>query len=72
MPADTPTTIKIGQKWREKDRRFPSLPIREVVGFDTDGRVLLMRPDGRAAKCDPRRFNGKNGGYELVEEATDA
>ena len=64
-------TIEIGQKWREKDKRFPNLPVRTVVGFDARGRVLLTRPNGRTSSCDPKRFNGKTGGYELVEK-TDA
>lgn len=63
------TTIRIGQKWREVDRRFSDLPIRSVVGFEPDGRVRLGRPDGKVSKCNPRRFHGKNGGYELVEDA---
>ena len=61
------TAVRIGQKWRELDKRFPHLPAREVVGID-GGKVLLMRSDGRHAKCDPERFNGRNGGYVLVED----
>jgi hypothetical protein len=64
----TTSAVRVGQKWREKDKRFPGMPHREVVGIE-GGKVLLKRPDGRVAKCDPRRFNGKNGGYELVEDA---
>jgi len=67
--------VKIGQIWREVDRRFDAerLPHKEVIGFEThpDGvvRVLLLT-HGRTTKAKVTRFNGKNTGYELIRDVT--
>jgi hypothetical protein len=70
----TDTAIREGQIWQEVDPRFPELPHKRVLGFSPEGKVLL-KSDGiftRVTKAKPERFNGKRGGYRLIEDVTDA
>ena len=68
--------IEVGQIWREVDPRFDRfVRIEEVgphqIGLRTmihDGKRWIAAPRSRAAVTSPTRFNGKRGGYELVEE----
>jgi hypothetical protein len=71
MTEQTPKPeIREGQIWQEVDPRFPNLVHKEVLGFDSDGRVLL-RPVGmfsRTTLAKPERFNGKRSGYRLISD----
>jgi hypothetical protein len=72
MADATNTAIREGQLWQEVDPRFPELPHKRVLGFSPEGKVLL-KPDGiftRVTKAKPERFNGKRGGYRLIEDVT--
>lgn len=62
--------IKIGQVWQEVDPRFENLPLRKVIGFAEDGRIILdyISGDSRKTKAKPERFNGKRGGYKLIKD----
>jgi len=56
--------IKVGQRWRELDKRYSSR-IVEVLHIDEENKKVVIRR-GRTTTASLRRFNGKSGGYELV------
>jgi hypothetical protein len=64
-PMITPTgiEIKVGQRWRENDRRFSR--VVEVVGIDTEKQKIQVKYV-RTTTASLSRFNGKYGGYSLV------
>ncbi|SAK53400.1 hypothetical protein AWB78_01322 [Caballeronia calidae] len=67
--------VKVGQIWREVDRRFSRHVRIEAVG-EGFGKALIctINPE-TGQKCGPftqarlSRFNGKSGGYTIVLEA---
>lgn len=63
------TEIKIGQYWQEVDPRFPDLPLKKVIGFES-GKVILVTEGifSRKTKAKVERFNGKRGGYRLIRD----
>ena len=64
--------LRIGQTWQEVDPRYPNLPLKTIIAFEPDGRVVLTTdgPSPRKTKAKPERFNGKRGGYRLIEQET--
>lgn len=77
--SDKETPVKLHQVWREVDPRFHrlarilsvgkgrrSVQIRTVIKAGDD---WVFTPHSRPTWCDPERFNGKRGGYELHEDA---
>jgi hypothetical protein len=72
MKSPNGVEIELGQRWKEVDPRFER--IVEVVGldsesFDRQGGVMIRTVGSRRIGTWARlsRFNGKRGGYELVE-----
>lgn len=58
----------VGQIWQEIDPRFPSLPHKKIIGFEPDGRVILVTegPSPRKTRAKPERFHGQRGGYRFI------
>lgn len=58
--------IKVGQKWRDCDKRF-SDRVCEVVGVDeAAGTVELLGPRNRITKVKASRMHKSSTGYELL------
>lgn len=57
--------IKKGQVWREVDPRYERKI--EVVGFCEETGKVIIQSGGRITKARRDRFNGKRGGYELLQ-----
>jgi hypothetical protein len=68
--------IRVGQIWRELDPRTERHVSIEAVAEHTVAIRTVVRSDGQWAYARPSytrdaaraRFNGRRGGYELVEE----
>ena len=71
--------IKVGQIWQEVDPRFPDRFIRVESVRDWGKGIGIRRvvksedmwveaPRSRSANAKTERFNGKRGGYRLIEE----
>ena len=59
--------VKAGQIWQECDNRFTRLVEVQCVSF---GRVVIRTVGGkRDTIAFLSRFNGKHGGYKLIQEA---
>jgi hypothetical protein len=70
--------VKTGQIWKEVDPRhdryvrvinlIPSWICIETV-HNVDGKWFHAPGTARMRHADPKRFNGKRGGYELYQDA---
>jgi len=71
--------LKVGQIWREVDPRFERfVRIEAINGAEVQwarvrtvkkyGNVWSATPGARVSNAQAQRFNGKRGGYELVED----
>ena len=63
--------VRVGQVWRECDNRF----VRDVIVLSVENgsvRVKTMASStgtcGRTTRVSEGRFNGKHGGYALLED----
>lgn len=56
----------IGSVWKEADPRFERKV--KVIGKDPITGKIIIEHAGRTTKADPKRFNGKRGGYSFVSE----
>jgi hypothetical protein len=67
--AGAPVELRVGQIWQEVDPRFEA-PHKEIRGFTDDGKVVLGPPNrsNGTTKAQPKRFNGKRGGYRLIKD----
>jgi hypothetical protein len=68
MPPDPLPDVRVGQLWQEIDPRFPDLPPRRVVHVDSDLVLLLCANEKHVSACVRKRFNGRRGGYRLVQD----
>lgn len=64
--------VQKGQTWKERDNRF----IREVTVLMVDGNYATIKTIksnvgavGKVTRARLDRFNGKHGGYSLIEKS---
>jgi hypothetical protein len=67
---DTAPVVAIGQRWKEVDPRTER--VVEILELTDDGkraRIRTVGSGGWGSWAKLARFNGKRGGYALVQEA---
>ena len=68
MPPKPLPDVRVGQLWQEVDPRFPDLQHRRVMHVSSDLVLLTCANEKRVSVCSRKRFNGRRGGYRLVQD----